>query len=226
MMGGPEEARTPGPNICNAGRGWLECRGVSGNQTRRQEETLIRTCRKEEGIRFLIPEEAPPNHKGTPDHPDALRIGDGSRIQVLSKRQLNEYDENVKLLPSYSTEHQIESTVRTNGLGGARKVGQLVTASILKYRNYSLLFADGSPKRTVDFAKLVDRGSSRSMPKSKYDVHEATPHLLTQYETGRRPGPASEGKIDGMLLENPQFLCRRLSPRTEAAKNCRTSPLH
>lgn len=99
-------------------------------------------------------------------------------------------------------------------------MGQLVgvIVNILKYRSYSLLTADGCPKGTVEFAKLADRGSSRSMPKSKCNVPEATPYRLTQNGTGSRPSSAGEGKIDGMLLDNPQVvggchLVQRL-PRT------------
>lgn len=66
--------------------------------------------------------------------------------------------------------------------------------------HHSLLLADGDPGGPVQFANSVDQRSSKSMPKSKYDV----PHLLMQYETERHAGPESEGKVDGTLLEHHQ----------------------
>lgn len=62
-----------------------------------------------------------------------------------------------------------------------------------------------NPRETVQFAKLVGHGSSRSVPKSRYDVLEAAQYLLVQDETGRHARPAVEGKVDGLLLENRQF---------------------
>lgn len=59
-------------------------------------------------------------------------------------------------------------------------------------QSHSLLLADGDPRGTVWFVKLVDYGSSRSVPKSRYHVLEATPHLLVQDETGRHAGRAIE----------------------------------
>lgn len=81
-------------------------------------------------------------------------------------------------------------------------MGQTPTLSenTFKDQNHSLLRADGDPRGTAQFAKLVDQGSSKSMPKSRYDV----PQFLMPDKTGREPGTARQRKVDGIFQGHRQ----------------------
>lgn len=78
-------------------------------------ERLIRTCRKDEATGFPPAKEAPPIHENTCENLDGyLTMRREQRLLLLKEATLNVGQE-VQLSPSYSTEHQIDTTkLRTN----------------------------------------------------------------------------------------------------------------